>query len=616
MMSRVSQPVLELLPAEACSVGPSAGLVEGPEGGVVFVFGLATFSFRAGDETGRRLAAVQLAATKIAPAVEVASAFGVSVATLWRWASAASHAGVLGLVRERPGPKGPSKLTGPLVAQIVTLESTGQTLAQIAAAAGVSTATVRVALGRVTGQGEEPARPAGLVRDGAVETVDHDHHDHDDVDGDVARGGELVVLAAPVPRTADRVAARFGNLAEAPVVLTEGAQLPLVGLLLALPAVEMTGLLDVAADTFGAMSNGFYGLRATLLTGVFLALLREPRAEGATRIAPADLGRVLGLDRAPEVKTLRRKLSDLAAHGAGAQLQAALGAHHAATRPDATGFLYLDGHVRVYTGTRELPKTHIARMRIAGPATEETWVTDTDGDPGLLGRGAGDPHPGDVGLGQLAGAGIHAHVSVEVEEPGRVRAGGGVVGAQGGLQLCAGAVGGELSQLAAQGLDLRGPVQPQDPAQVGGGDPGRALRAGLTQQRQEHPRHQGGAQPVEPVAHRPERLGGHVQEPGHLQRGQPQEQSGQSASCKTGSLTLSTTTRAETLRGPVSLLGPFGPGRSRTSPTTPPWETAAVHRHNVATLTPNADATPTADAILVAASCTAARRRPVSSPAA
>ena len=50
--------------------------------------------------------------------------------------------------------------------------------------------------------------------------------------------------------------------------------------------------------------------------------------------------------------------------------------------------------------------------------------------------------------------------------------------------------------------------------------------------------------------------------------------------------------------------------------TNQPWDSAAVHRHNVATLTPNADATSTADAILVAASCTAARRRPVSSPAA
>jgi hypothetical protein len=118
--------------------------------------------------------------------------------------------------------------------------------------------------------------------------------------------------------------------------------------------------------------------------GVFLALLREPRAEAATRIRPADLGRVLGLDRAPEVKTLRRKLAELAGYGKGALLQAALGRHHASARPDAMGFLYLDGHVRVYTGTRELPKTHIARMRIAGPATEETWVAGADGDPVMV----------------------------------------------------------------------------------------------------------------------------------------------------------------------------------------------------------------------------------------
>src|SRR5665648_858147 len=251
-------------------------------------------------------------------------------------------------------------------------------------AVNVSTATVRVALGRVTPRGEKPAQPCGLVHDDVTATADHHGGHGQDVDSDAERAGELVVLAAPVPRTADRVAARFGELVEAPVVLTQGAHLPLVGLLLGLPTLEMTGLLEVATETFGSMSKGFYGLRATLLTGVFLALLREPRAEGAIRVAPSDLGRVLGLLRAPEVKTLRRKLAELAAAGAGAQLQAALGAHHAATRPDATGFLYLDGHVRVYTGTRELPKTHIARMRIAGPATEETWVTDTDGDPVMV----------------------------------------------------------------------------------------------------------------------------------------------------------------------------------------------------------------------------------------
>ncbi|PZS31600.1 MAG: hypothetical protein DLM59_09660 [Pseudonocardiales bacterium] len=252
----------------------------------------------------------------------------------------------------------------------------------------MSTATVRVALGR-TATSKAPAEPASASDVGVVARVaDGDGSGADTrvehENAEETPRAQLVVLAAPVARTAERTAARFGELAEASVVITQGAGLPLAGLLLSLPGLEMTGLLQVAAQVFPPMSNGFYGLRATLLMGVFMALVGEPRAEGATRLRPADLGRLLGLDRAPEVKTLRRKLAELSAHGRGAALQAALGAHHVATRPEAVGFLYLDGHVRVYSGGRELPKTHIARMRIAGPATEETWVADCEGDPVMV----------------------------------------------------------------------------------------------------------------------------------------------------------------------------------------------------------------------------------------
>ena len=83
-MGRVRQPVLPLLPGGARAIGPSAGLAEGPDGGVVFVFGLATFVYAAGDELGRRLAAVQLVRSGVAGAGEVAAAFGVSGVTLWR----------------------------------------------------------------------------------------------------------------------------------------------------------------------------------------------------------------------------------------------------------------------------------------------------------------------------------------------------------------------------------------------------------------------------------------------------------------------------------------------------------------------------------------------------
>src|SRR5680860_128906 len=130
-MGRVSQPVLPLLPGQARSVGASAGLLEGPDGGVVFVFGLATFSYAAGDEAGRRLAAVQLVMSKIATSKEIASAFGVSGVTLWKWGRDYTAGGVAGLLRARSGPKGPIKLTEASRARIAELDAAGLTLAKI-----------------------------------------------------------------------------------------------------------------------------------------------------------------------------------------------------------------------------------------------------------------------------------------------------------------------------------------------------------------------------------------------------------------------------------------------------------------------------------------------------
>ncbi len=380
------QPVLPLVPAQSRSVGPSAALLEDAVGGAVFVFGMLTFVYAAGDDLARRLAAVQLARMKIATKVEVASAFAVTTTTLARWCAIYAAAGVEGLATERTGPKGPTKLTPALRAQIVELDGRGLSLAKIAAATGVSTATVRVALGRVAPKPSRSARRATATADGLAAAFEEPAVVEPSAVPAVAVAVAPVlgVLTRPVPRPSERAAARSGDLTEAPVVLTEGAHLPLAGLLLALPTLEATGLLEVAGRVLPPMRKGFYGLRATLLMGVFMALLREPRAQGATRLAPADLGRLLGLDRAPEVKTLRRKLAELASHGRGAQLQAALGAHHVQTHPEAVGFLYLDGHVRVYSGSRQLPKTHIARMRIAGPATEETWVGDAEGDPVMV----------------------------------------------------------------------------------------------------------------------------------------------------------------------------------------------------------------------------------------
>ena len=87
----------------------------------------------------------------------MAEAFGVDPATIWRWDQALACGGVAGLVPVRRGPKGASKLTPALAARIAGLDAAGHTLRQIAAATGVSTFTVRAALGRVRPGGQAPA---------------------------------------------------------------------------------------------------------------------------------------------------------------------------------------------------------------------------------------------------------------------------------------------------------------------------------------------------------------------------------------------------------------------------------------------------------------------------
>jgi hypothetical protein len=149
----------------------------------------------------------------------------------------------------------------------------------------------------------------------------------------------------------------------------------------AIPALVDSAVFAVVRRIYGSIGPAFYGLRNTLVALLLMALLRIQRPEGLKEHSPTDLGRRLGLDRAPEVKTLRRKLSRLASLGRAATFGRALAEQRVSTRSATLGFLYLDGHVRVYHGKHPLPKAHVARRRLAMPATTDYWINDAAGDP-------------------------------------------------------------------------------------------------------------------------------------------------------------------------------------------------------------------------------------------
>ena len=406
-----AQPPLALAPAGARLIGEAAAIVEDDDGGRVFVHGNLVYAWDAGDIAGCRLAAVSLVRIKVATQRQVAEAFAVTPLSLRRWEARYADSGVAGLLPERKGPKRKSKLTDATVAAIHRLRESGASLRAVAAATGVSERSVRNALKPVGAavDSDEPCAPTGSdeAPTGSDDVPQQEQEQEQEQEVEVGSAPEVhagseddcaatacavvaappvgvPVLADPLPRGAERVLARFGLLESAPPVFTACARAPLVGLLLALPALAATGLLETAHEVYGALPNGFYSLDTMLCEGVFRALLGQARAEGTARIDPVALGRVLGLDRAPEVKTIRRKIGLLAKAGKAGDWIAEMARRHVEALPEQAVVCYIDGHVRAYQGTRKIAKTHAPRLKFPAPATVETWVSDAAGDPLLV----------------------------------------------------------------------------------------------------------------------------------------------------------------------------------------------------------------------------------------
>src|SRR5450759_2301598 len=128
MAIMTAQLPLTLVPAGAVEIGQVACLVEDPAGGRVLAGGELVFAWDAGDELGRRLAAVQLVRIKGAQAVRVAQGFGVTTETLRRWEGAVTDVGVAALGSGKRGPKGPSRLSQEVVADIRARRRSGASL--------------------------------------------------------------------------------------------------------------------------------------------------------------------------------------------------------------------------------------------------------------------------------------------------------------------------------------------------------------------------------------------------------------------------------------------------------------------------------------------------------
>ena len=180
--------------------------------------------------------------------------------------------------------------------------------------------------------------------------------------------------------TLDRVAASIGAIGSVPITFTPCADVPSGGVLLALPALLSLGLLRYTKEFF-QWKAGYYALETIFLLLAFMALCRIKTVESLRYCIPGEWGKIIGLDRIPEAKTLRRKVKGLAGNEPG-KWSARLCADWMESDPESAGTLYIDGHVRVYHGYKTtLPRHYVARQRLCLRAETDYWVNAMDSQP-------------------------------------------------------------------------------------------------------------------------------------------------------------------------------------------------------------------------------------------
>ena len=426
MPNQPTQPSFDTLAATPTGavVNASCVIFRGEHVSVVWVHGIPAFRWEHDDVAALRLFVAQALELDYAKPGQLARAINRSVRWVQRARDAYLEGGVDALVPHKRGPKG-ARLGKQREMAVERLRKQGLSLRHIARTVGTSHSTVRRTARRL---GVEPPSPApaaqsllwesdagsqGEARGDASEGPDEaaavaqpdmsaisqadtaaaeqsstaaaqsgDDRSDTVVQPSVRRDVPATLDSDPDNRAVDRMLAHLGELLDAAPLFKDRVGLSRVGVLLAIPLIVQSGVLDAARRVYGDIGPAFYGLRTSLMTLLFMALLRIKNPESLKCHNPAEIGWLLGLDRAPEMKTLRRKLLHLGDETEPTEaFLRELVQRRVAARQQALGFLYVDGHVRVYTGKADLPKAHVARMRISMPATQEVWVNDGDGAP-------------------------------------------------------------------------------------------------------------------------------------------------------------------------------------------------------------------------------------------
>lgn len=363
----------------------------------VYLGPTAIFVYDLDDKEAEAACIATLSRAALASDVDIAAGFGVHRNTVGRIVHRFECHGMAAVVPAKRGPKGPFKVT-PEVSAIITSHGDLPRKAlrdKIVEATGVVLslpylsqlrASIRPAQGALASDDHDDAATADKSVRGAETNVAGqpeavvagEPHLHDDDDDGASAHDDDARDSGEVAGVGDRPAF------DPPATLPRAVSGRFMGLALYYPALAAVGLLDVAQTLYSLPRSARFGVRATTLCLFFMTILSKTTLETAKHLRRAEFGAVVGSGVAPCVKTLRRKLADLVGQRRAADFGVALARRWLEGGLVTSAYLYVDGHMKVYSGKKHLQEVWNSQRRMPLPGIHSYFVGDGQGRPLLF----------------------------------------------------------------------------------------------------------------------------------------------------------------------------------------------------------------------------------------
>ena len=342
------------------------------------------FQHAEGDLQSFRMFTAQLCVQGSCKQAEIIKAFGVSKSSVVRSVNKYRQEGVKGFYRPRRA-RAAAVMTREVIQQAQYLFEQGYCKAEVARELDVRYDTLRKAIdqGRLdlpdsaTDHQDETESPAPST---TVASAPSDKSTRSQEDQ--AAGEEMGIACT---RPIERVLASLGKLPGGASTEFESCRdVSYGGVLCALPALTENGLFRHLQATFPTLT-GYYTTLHVILLLAYMALCRIRTVEQLQYESPGELGKLMGLDRVPEVRCMRNKLRQLSRGEADTAPEiwaGLLSKDWMEQEPELAGALYVDGHVRLYHGKQtKLPRRYVSRLRLCLRGTTDYWVNDALGQP-------------------------------------------------------------------------------------------------------------------------------------------------------------------------------------------------------------------------------------------